>query len=160
MASQGAKLMGRYTVVSDGVLHTDDSLAANLQKADDMSAMIKGLIDQFIDARGIDAPPPEPDERDKPADPALAGTGKTELDLAAAEVSTVIWCTGFTGDFEWLHLPALDDEGQPLHERGVSPVPGLYFLGFPWLYKRKSGIILGIDEDAAHLASAISDQLD
>ena len=160
MAGQGARLMGRLTAVSDGVLFTDDSLAANIAKADAQSAMVKGMIDAFIEAQGIDAPPAEPDERDAPADPAVAESGLTQLDLAAAGVSTIIWCTGFTGNFDWIDLPAFADDGRPQHDRGVSPVPGLYFLGFPWLYKRKSGIILGVDEDAAHLASVIASELD
>lgn len=159
MAGQGGHLMGRLTAVSDGTLYTDDSLKANIEKADAFSAMLKGEVDAFIEAQGIDAPPPEPDERDEPADPSVAESGITELDLAAADVNTLIWCTGFSGDFDWVHLPVFSDDGRPLHERGVSPVPGLYFLGFPWLSKRKSGILYGVDEDAAHLASVIASEL-
>jgi putative flavoprotein involved in K+ transport len=160
MAGQGIRLMGRLTEISDGVLGTDDSLGVNIAKADERSAVVKEMIDAFIEARGIDAPPAEPDERDAPAASGLAESGLTELDLTAAGVGTVIWCTGFTGDFGWIDAPAFKSDGTPIHDRGVSAVPGLYFLGFPWLYKRKSGIILGIDEDAAHLASVIADRLD
>jgi putative flavoprotein involved in K+ transport len=46
-----------------------------------------------------------------------------------------------------------------MHQRGISPVPGLYFIGFPWLISRKSGIIYGIEEDAQHIADAIAKQL-
>ena len=35
------------------------------------------------------------------------------------DVSTVIWCTGFRADFEWIDLPVFGDEGEPAHERGV-----------------------------------------
>jgi putative flavoprotein involved in K+ transport len=47
----------------------------------------------------------------------------------------------------------------PIHERGVSPVPGLYFIGFPWLNSRKSGLIYGITEDAERIVNAIAEQL-
>jgi putative flavoprotein involved in K+ transport len=81
------------------------------------------------------------------------------LDLRAARVSTVIWATGFTADFSWIHLPVLDAQGKPIHQRGKSPVPGLYFIGFPWLNSRKSGIIYGIEDDARYIAGAIAEQL-
>ena len=48
----------------------------------------------------------------------------------------------------------------PRHERGVAPVPGIYFLGFPWLHARNSGIVFGIEEDAGYIASAIARHLD
>jgi putative flavoprotein involved in K+ transport len=82
-----------------------------------------------------------------------------ELDLRQANVSTVIWSTGFRGDFSWIHLPILDDQDKPIHKRGVSPERGLYFVGFPWLNSRKSGILYGIGEDAQYIAHAIQEQL-
>jgi putative flavoprotein involved in K+ transport len=81
------------------------------------------------------------------------------LDLREAGVGAIIWATGFTADFGWIHLPVLDAEGKPIHQRGISPVRGLYFIGFPWLNSRKSGIIYGIAEDARYIAGAIAEQL-
>jgi putative flavoprotein involved in K+ transport len=71
----------------------------------------------------------------------------------------VIWATGFTGDFSWIHLPIFDDQNKLIHERGVAPERGLYFVGFPWLNSRKSGIIYGVNEDANFIANAIREQL-
>jgi len=45
------------------------------------------------------------------------------------------------------------------HNNGISEIEGLYFLGLPWLRKRKSGIILGIEEDAGFMAKQILDYL-
>jgi putative flavoprotein involved in K+ transport len=159
MASQGAQLMGRLAAVEGEMLTTDDSLAENIAAADARSALIKAMIDAFIEAKGIDAPPAEIDPRDDPAPPGLGDSGLTELDLATAGVNSVVWCTGFGGSFDWIHVPAFDEHGTPVHERGVSKVPGLYFLGFPWLYTRKSGVIHGITEDSAHLAEVINSEL-
>jgi hypothetical protein len=39
-------------------------------------------------------------------------------------------------------------------------LPGIFFVGFPWLHSRKSGIILGIEEDSRYVASAIAELLD
>ena len=75
-------------------------------------------------------------------------------------MGTVIWCTGFTASFEWLHFPVLDDIGHPIHRRGVAEVPGIFFLGFPWLHSRKSGVIYGINEDAPYITEAITRHLE
>jgi putative flavoprotein involved in K+ transport len=152
---QGVRLMGRLSDVTDGILTTDDGLAGHIAFADGFSAELKQNIDAFVQGHGIDAPPAEADPIDVAAGPGVAAAGLVSLDLAAEGVSTVVWCTGFHGDFSWLQVPATDADGRPVHVRGVSPVPGIYFLGFPWLHTRKSGIIHGVDEDARWVAEAI-----
>ena len=153
---QGVVLMGRLSDVVDGVLTTDDALADHIAFADGFSAELKRTVDGYVEAHGLEAPDAEIDPIDAPAGPDVAGAGITTLDLAAAGVDTVIWCTGFTARFDWLRVPVLDDTGRPVHDRGMSPVPGIYFLGFPWLHTRKSGIVYGIDEDARHITEAIT----
>ena len=63
----------------------------------------------------------------------------------------MIWATGFTASFSWLQLPTLGTDGAPQHEDGISSVPGLYFLGFPWLRTRASGLIVGVESDARYI---------
>ncbi len=156
MARDGVRLMGRLSDVEEGVLKTDDSLAEHIAFADERSAEFTRMIENFIDANNVGVEPIEDDPNDEPAGPEVAEAGITELDLVEAGVESVIWCTGFTADFGWIHQPVTDDHGRPVHQRGVSPVPGIYFLGFPWLHSRKSGIIHGIDEDAHFIADAIA----
>jgi len=156
MARDGVRLMGRLSDVEDGVLKTDNSLAEHVAFADERSAEFTRMIESFIDANDVSVEPIEDDPNDEPAGPEVAEAGLTELDLVEDGVGSVIWCTGFTADFAWIHQPITDDSGRPVHNRGVSPVPGIYFLGFPWLHSRKSGIIHGIDEDAHFIADAIA----
>jgi putative flavoprotein involved in K+ transport len=156
MARDGVRLMGRLSDVEAGVLKTDGSLAEHIAFADERSAEFTRMIEDWIAASGFDAAPVEEDPDDETAGPEVAEGGLTELDLTAAGVGSVIWCTGFTADFEWIHSAVTDDNGKPIHERGISPVPGIFFLGFPWLHSRKSGIIHGIDEDARFIAEAIA----
>jgi putative flavoprotein involved in K+ transport len=158
LARQGVVLMGRLTGCEDGVLLSDGQLAEYVAYADEFSAKVKAEIDDYIAAEGIEAPPQEDDPADVPHFGPLPGS-VDRLDLREAEVSTVIWCTGFTADFGWLELPVLDDAGRPIHRRGVSPIPGVYFLGFPWLHTRKSGVIPGVDEDGSFIADSIDDYL-
>jgi len=152
---QGCRLMGRLHDVADGILITDASLAAHVEFADEFSAELKQNLDAFIEVKGLEAPAAEVDPIDAPAEPEVSGAGITSLDLEEAGVRSVIWCTGFGGDFSWLNVPVFDDDGHPVHDRGVSPVGGIYFLGLPWLHTRKSGIILGIEEDARFVTDAI-----
>ena len=152
---QGVRLMGRLSDVTDGVLTTDDGLAGHISFADAFSIELKQIIDNFVRENGIDVPPGEVDPSDIAAGPDVAAAGLVSLDLAAQGVSTVVWCTGFGGVFSWLQVPAIDAHGRPMHVRGASPVPGIYFLGLPWLHTRKSGLIHGIDEDARWIAESV-----
>jgi putative flavoprotein involved in K+ transport len=78
------------------------------------------------------------------------------LNLNEAGITTIIWATGFAPDFAWMKIDAFDDRGRPLHDRGVSVVSGLYFLGLPWLSNRDSPFISGAWNDADHLARHIA----
>jgi putative flavoprotein involved in K+ transport len=159
LARGGVQLLGRALGVNEGRLALDSRLGAYIRFADERSAKFKQEIDAAI-LRGAGAlPAEEADPADAPAPDLYDASGPEELDLRSSEVGAIIWCTGFTGDFGWLRLPVLDDRGMPIHEGGVSRVPGLCFLGFPWLRRRKSGIIFGIAEDAASIAEAVGQHL-
>jgi putative flavoprotein involved in K+ transport len=103
----------------------------------------------------MNVPAPEPDPVDEVRSDA-ARHAPAALDLKAAGITTVIWATGYGFDYSWVHLPVFDDDGFPVQQRGVTRFPGLYFLGMNFLYNRKSGILLGVGEDAAHIAAAIA----
>ncbi|HXV70912.1 MAG TPA: NAD(P)-binding domain-containing protein [Acidimicrobiia bacterium] len=156
MSRDGVRLMGRLSDVEHGVLRTDDSLAEHVVFADERSAEFTGMIEDWIASNGIIAGPIEDDPNDEPAGPEVFTSGITRLDLTEAGVGSVIWCTGFTAEFGWIHARVTDENGQPIHKRGISPVPGIYFVGFPWLHSRKSGIIHGIAEDARFIAQSIA----
>jgi putative flavoprotein involved in K+ transport len=71
-------------------------------------------------------------------------------------VRNVLWCTGFRPDTGWIDVPgAVDERGEPVHEAGASPVPGLHWMGLPWQTRLNSSIIDGVDRDAKALADRI-----
>jgi putative flavoprotein involved in K+ transport len=73
------------------------------------------------------------------------------------EVANVVWCTGFESDFAWIDLPVFDEEGAPLHDRGVvSSEPGLYFLGLYFLYAMASQLVGGAARDAEYAVKHIA----
>ena len=72
----------------------------------------------------------------------------THLDLADANIDTVIWCTGFNASYPWIDLPIFDAEGHLEHQQGMTAVPGCYVVGLPcWQRKAKSALLYGIAED-------------
>jgi putative flavoprotein involved in K+ transport len=78
-------------------------------------------------------------------------------DGRTVDVANVIWCTGFQPDFGWIDLPVFDDDGQPLHDRGVvTAEPGLYFVGLPFLFALTSSLVGGVGRDAEHIAEHIA----
>lgn len=62
---------------------------------------------------------------------------------------------GFRTDYRWLRAGVFDGEGHPTHNRGVTAVPGLYFLGLPWQHTWGSGRFAGVARDAEYLADRI-----
>jgi putative flavoprotein involved in K+ transport len=80
------------------------------------------------------------------------------LNLHGAGIAAIVWATGYALDFGWLKVDAFDERGAPVHRRGVTDVPGLYFLGLRWLSRRASSFIFGVEHDAAHLADHIAER--
>ena len=156
LARQGAVILGRLLDIDDSALVLSDDAAANVRFADTISQKLKNDIDAYLARIGIAPPPLEEDLADVPDPVAECASPLRRLNLRDAGIGAVIWATGFSPDFGWIHLPVLDEEGKPMHRRGVSPVAGVYFLGFPWLNSRKSGIIYGVGEDARFIADAIA----
>ena len=157
-ADDGIRLAGRLQAVHGRRLHFGDDLGANLAFADDYFEQFCARVDAFVAARGLDSPPVDPGNTDY-GGPVRAAPPPSprELDLDAAGLRCVIWATGFSFDFSWIEAPGCFDAfGYPLQQRGVSPMPGLYYLGLNWLSKRKSGIIFGVEEDACHLGEVIA----
>ena len=80
----------------------------------------------------------------------------TELDYFVAGITTIIWSVGFHSDYGWIELPIFNGNGYPGHVRGVTSVPGVYFLGLPWQYTWGSGRFSGVAQDARYLAQCIA----
>ncbi|MEL6468856.1 MAG: MSMEG_0569 family flavin-dependent oxidoreductase [Cyanobacteria bacterium J06623_4] len=150
-ATEGMRLYGKLETIQGRQLTFRDDLKANLDYADEVAESIKRTIDKYIAEAQIMAPTEQAYE---PAwEPAVV---PLQLDMADARITTVIWSTGYHMDFSWIEVPAFDGKGYPGHDRGVSEVEGLYFLGLPWLYTWGSGRFSGIARDAAYLADCIA----
>jgi putative flavoprotein involved in K+ transport len=149
-ALEGMELYGRLLDVSGNLLVFDDDLAQCLDQADQVSESIKTSIDGFIARQSIAAPE---EARYQPV--WVPPHERVELAYRTAGITSIVWCIGFRTDYSWLDLPVFNGRGKPSHVRGVTPVPGVYFLGLPWLYTWGSGRFSGVARDAAYLAEHI-----
>ena len=78
-------------------------------------------------------------------------------DGSELEVDAVIWATGYRPDHSWIELPVLDERGRPRHRRGVTEVPGLFFLGLSWQHTRGSALIGFIKDDAEFIGQQVAE---
>jgi putative flavoprotein involved in K+ transport len=149
-ASEGMQLYGRLDAIEQGVLRFTPTLGGALEQADAVYNGINARIDQYIAAKGLEAPPGVPyvPVWSPPRE-------RVELPLAGSGIASVIWCIGFAPDFSWLDAPVFNGRGHPCHRRGVTQQAGLYFLGLPWLHTWGSGRFSGIARDAQYLADCI-----
>jgi putative flavoprotein involved in K+ transport len=79
-----------------------------------------------------------------------------DLDLRSTGITSVVWGTGYGYDLGWVDAPVLDATGVPDQARGVTPVPGFYFLGLHWMHTFGSGLFSGVSNDAAVLAEHLT----
>jgi putative flavoprotein involved in K+ transport len=75
-------------------------------------------------------------------------------DRTMLKVKNIVWATGYHSDYSWLQIPnVLNEKGKPIHQRGISPVSGLYYVGLPWQYSRGSALIAGVGRDVDYVTN-------
>ncbi len=150
-ALDGVSLYGFVEGIDYDGFTVRQDLADKLDSADRSYNGICQRIDDHISENGIDAPwqahyvpvwQPE-------CEP-------TTLNFSDNNITCIIWCIGFLPDFNFIKLPVFNMRGFPETDRGVTAIPGLYFLGLPWMHTWGSARFSGIAEDADHIASRIA----
>ena len=157
LASEGVMLVGRTESFLDGSLSFADDASMNIAAGDKNYADMLDAADAYVLASGLDLPL-EPEARKAWPEPSSLSNPLRSLNLADKNVTTIIWATGYKQDFSWLKVDAFDEKGAPIHQRGVSKEPGLYFLGLPWQSRRGSTFLWGVWHDAKFVADQIAIQ--
>jgi putative flavoprotein involved in K+ transport len=149
------RLAGRLVGVDGARVGFADDLPVTTAAADARLERILHQIDGHIRALGLgaDVLPPAPR---RPVD---VTERVDELDLRDEQVGSVVWATGFTRPYPWLHVPVLDQRGEITHRRGITPHAGLYVLGQRFQHRGDSNFIDGVRHDAAHVARHIASRL-
>ena len=154
-AAEGVTLLGRMERANNGVIEFAPDLAKRLAYGDASYTIFLDMVDAHVEARGLDMPK-DPNARAVLPDPLCLTEPMLRLDIGTAGIGAVIWATGYDFDFGWIELPVLNPRGEPVHVRGITGVPGLYFLGLQWLAKLNSSLLSGVGDDAAVLADHIA----
>jgi len=158
-AAEGMILVGRLQSIRDGTLYFADDLAESMAFGDAAYAGFLDKVDSYIAQHRMKLPE-EPQARAKRIDPPCLTDAIRQLDKDSIGLGSLIWATGYTFDFSWIDLPVLDAGGAPIHDQGVAPLPGIYFVGLPWLSKMNSSFLSGVGDDAARLADIIQTRCD
>jgi putative flavoprotein involved in K+ transport len=161
LTDQGARLVGRIMGIRDNQAMFSGSLKNVCALADLKMNRMLNTIDEWADENPDEVPEEckaEPKERfeatrvdDKPT---------ITIDFKDNNIRTIIWCTGFKPDYQWLDVDTFDHKGMIRHDGGVAQSPGLYVIGLPVLRRRKSSFIHGTEDDVnditEHLAAYLS----
>lgn len=145
----GVELLGRYAGADARNIHFADDLAQSIEFGDNLARAFMRWVAALCEKRGLEIP------WEVPSAPGF--TSRTELDIQAEGIGTVIWTSGFRPDYGWVHAPVFDDMGFPVQTDGRSEVPGLYFMGVHFQRKAKSAVLYGVGEDAEVVARHIAE---
>lgn len=154
LAKEGMNLVGRTQSFEGDHAIIGDDLAANIRQGDQNYLSLLRQADEYIAKNGLDLPE-EPEAHQLLEDPDCMTNPILDLNLSEAGVTSIIWATGYSTEYNWLEVDAFDEKGQPDHHRGVSKAAGIYFLGLPWLSRRGSTFIWGVWHDAKYIADQI-----
>ncbi len=150
----GVRLAGRLAGATDRGAQFSGSLANYLRSADLKQQRLLDRIDDFAASARLDTHILEPDRPEATAIPAAV------TEIRWAEFESVIWATGYRPDYPWLDPALLDRRGRIAHDGGLMRQPGMYLLGQPFLRRRSSSFIYGLEQDAVELAQHVAAYLD
>ena len=153
LEAAGAELHGRFVGFDGRSARFEDDLDASIEFGATFERDLCRRFDAYVTEAGLDLPEHPLRER------ARSTIASTELALGREGIGTVLFAGGYRPAFSWVEVPVFDELGFPRAQRGVTDVPGLAFVGLPWLHTRKSPLLLGVGADAAHVVDAIATHL-
>ena len=151
MAAEGLRLTGRLEGAEGTVARFAPDLSEKLAFAQGFfGQMVRADLETYVERAGLSLPEPdeEPFDFDPPPIDALDA-----LDVRAEGISTVIWTSGYRPAFGWIEPPVIDELGLPITTDGRTSVPGLSFIGTPWMVDQGSANLVGLVRDAEALAA-------
>jgi putative flavoprotein involved in K+ transport len=154
LRGHGVSLVGRLVGARDATLQFSGSLANMCALADLKLGRLLDTFDAWADRADVEAEAPQRFAPTAVPTPALSAQ------LGRGGIESVVWATGFRPDLSFLKVPVFDRKSRIVHDGGVTPAPGLYVMGLPFLRRRSSTLIDGADADARDLADHLIGHLD
>ncbi len=155
LAQRGVRVVGHAIAASGSTIRIAPDLPQQCAAAEERRRKLLARIDAHISGAGLDAPI-DPYAWTQPED---IGYRITRLNLRATGIRTVVWATGYRRCYPWLSVPVLDETGEIRNVGGVTPAPGLFVLGLPFMRRRSSTFIDGVGRDAEELAVEVARHL-
>ena len=156
-AHSGITLLGMTKKYENGKLYFSDDLKKNIENGDKNYLDLLNEADEYIKKNNLSFPE-EPQARNFLSDHLCITKPISELNIEQLGITSVIWATGYKHDFNWMKIDVIDDDGKPIHQNGVAKIPGIYFLGLPWLSMRGSSFIWGVWKDAKYVVEHIANR--
>jgi len=154
LEAAGAELHGRFVGFDGNQALFEDDLDASIEFGTNFERDLCRRWEDYAETVELDLP-------DHPLRARKAtNAAETEIALKREGIHTVLWAGGFRPAFGWIDIPLFDELGFPHARRGATAIPGLAFVGLPWLHTRKSPLLLGVGDDAAHVAGAVAAHLE
>jgi putative flavoprotein involved in K+ transport len=152
LGQEGTTVLGRLSGIDGEHVTFAPDVLANLAFADDFfEERFRKLADGYIESAGLDCPPADPPALVDYEPPVIES-----LDLARAGIGTVLWTSGYRQSLGWIEPSITDDMGFARQVRGVSELPGLYFIGSLWQHDQISATLFGVGRDAEVLAERMA----
>ena len=157
MGHEGIHLVGMTKAFTDNTVSFNDDLVDNIVSAEQSYLDNLEEMDRYIDNNGLDLPK-EPEAKVFMEMPECMTAPIEALDFEKDNITSIIWASGFGYDYHWLDFDIFTDNGAPIHNRGITSEPGLYFVGLPYLSGKGSSFIWGVWHDAKRIAEYIDIQ--
>jgi putative flavoprotein involved in K+ transport len=145
----GVRTVGRLVGMNGSKALFSGSLRNQCALSDLKINRLLNTIDEWVTNNGLDreveSPSRLPPTRVE-AEPPL------QLDLVRSGIRSIVWATGYSPDYSWLHVAIFDRKGRIRHDGGVVAAPGMYVMGLQFLRRRKSALIDGAGADAHDLS--------
>lgn len=155
LAERGVRVVGHAITASGSRIRIAPDLPQQCAAAEGRRRKLLARIDCYVSRSGLDAP----DDPMAWTPPDHVGHHITCLNLRAAGIRTVVWATGYRRSYPWLDIPVLDETGEIRNIGGVTPAPGLFVLGLPFMRRRSSTFIDGVGRDAEELSIEVARHL-
>lgn len=160
LIKNGVELVGTLKNIDNNNILLDNNLTNNIKFGVEFVNKIQTMIDRYITDTGLmDTPDSETSYLETDLSNLIKVIDRNFIDFIDENITNIIWATGLRANFNYLNMPIYNRYMQPSHYQGESHIKGLYFLGIPFQRTRKSGIILGIVEDAKFVAKSIKERL-
>ena len=157
LGHDGITLVGMTNEFKDNTVSFNNDLVDNVLSAEQNYLESLEAMDKYIEDNGLDLPE-EPEAKVFMDMPECMTTPIESLDFDQDNITSIIWASGFGYDYHWLDFDIFEDNGAPIHSRGITSEPGIYFVGLPYLSGKGSSFIWGVWHDAKRIAEYIDIQ--